>query len=142
MRKLIFSTLVLGVLFGSFSFINAQKSPEAIFAVLEENPTPEELVKWEQKVFQFGEIVQGVAQKATFTFTNTSEEVMTITTVKPSCGCTTGSYPKEPLAPGESGEIELVYNAKSLGNFTKTATVITSLSETPMRLTIKGKVVK
>ena len=99
-----------------------------------------ELVKVDKMEHDFGQIAQGEPQTAVFTLTNQSQDPMIITRVKGSCGCTATAYEKEPIAPGTSTTIEATYNAKNLGQFTKTVTVQTNLSENPIILTIKGKV--
>lgn len=90
----------------------------------------------------FGQIAQGIPQVATFELTNNSEEALILTKVKGSCGCTATSYAKEPVAPGTTTLIEATYNAKNLGQFSKTVSVYTNLQEEPLVLTIRGKVVK
>jgi len=88
----------------------------------------------------FGVIAQGTPKTATFTLTNESAVPMILTKVKGSCGCTATAYDKEPIAPGAKTEIEATYNAKSIGNFTKTVTVTTNLENEPIVLTIRGNV--
>ena len=53
------------------------------------------------------------------------------------------SWPKTPIAPGETGVIKVVYNtARRPGNFTKTIT-LTSNADTPSKvIKIRGSVVK
>jgi hypothetical protein len=64
-----------------------------------------------------------------------------INSVRPSCGCTVADYPKEPIAPGKSGKINVTYNAASSGSFTKSITVTTNAAEANTALIIKGEVV-
>ena len=47
---------------------------------------------------------------AHFNFKNTGSQPVTITSVHPSCGCTTAALPKNVVAPGESGEITATFN--------------------------------
>ena len=54
-----------------------------------------------------GEMSAGVAKTSTVTLTNTSDEPVTITKAIPGCGCTTLGWPKDPIAPGESADIEI-----------------------------------
>ena len=44
-----------------------------------------------------------------FHFRNSGNSPVTITSVKPSCGCTTADLTKQTYAPGESGEIKTVF---------------------------------
>jgi hypothetical protein len=99
-------------------------------------------IKFEKTTHQFGELKKGAPAEYAFSFTNVSEEPVTLTRVKASCGCTTPAWTREPVAPGETGEIKVKYNTNRIGPFTKTVTVnygeqgITR----PIVLYIKGQV--
>lgn len=89
----------------------------------------------------FGTIAEGPAADYEFEFTNTGKEPMTIQNVQASCGCTTPSYSKEPIAPGKSGKIKASYNTVGRpGAFTKSITVTSNAGVKV--LTIKGTVEK
>ncbi len=89
----------------------------------------------------FGTIAEGPAGNYEFQFKNTGKEPIMIESVHASCGCTTPSYSKEPIAPGKTGTIKASYNTVGRpGPFTKSITV-TSNAGTKV-LTIKGSVEK
>ena len=90
--------------------------------------------------YSFGDIPKGTPATHEFTFKNTSKQTILITNVKASCGCTTPTYTKTPIKPGENGVVAATYNAANPGSFNKTITVTTNDTETPKILTIKGKV--
>lgn len=98
-------------------------------------------VKWNEVVYDFGEIKKGVPVSHDFTFTNTTKSVVLITNVKASCGCTATDYTKTPVKPGETAYVKATFNAATSGNFSKTVTVTLNENESPVVLTIKGKVV-
>ena len=50
------------------------------------------------------------------------------------------TWPREPIAPGATGEIGVNYDTKRIGKFTKTITLTTNAGKTPVILTIKGEV--
>ncbi len=78
----------------------------------------------EKKSHDFGTIEEGTQATVTFTFKNTGNAPLVLNSVKASCGCTTPTWTREPIAPGEEGTITAVYNSKGRpGNFTKTITV-------------------
>ncbi|GGZ27610.1 hypothetical protein GCM10007049_20560 [Echinicola pacifica] len=70
----------------------------------------------------FGEISQGTKVEHTFKFTNTGTEVLKISNVAATCGCTVPSWPKEPIAPGKTGEIKVSFN--STGKMGKQRSVV------------------
>lgn len=79
-----------------------------------------------------------------FEFTNTGDAPLIIKDVKSSCGCTVPSWPKEPIAPGKSGKIEVKYNMTP-GPIRKTITVQSNAvnhSDGVVALKIKGEVIK
>lgn len=78
-----------------------------------------------------------------FVVTNTGKSPLVITRVISSCGCTTPTFTKEPIAPGKSGEITVVYNPTGrVYPFTKTVSVYSNGKKGPLVLTIKGEVIK
>lgn len=98
-------------------------------------------IKFDETTHQFGELEKGAPAEHVFTFTNVSDEPIALSRVKASCGCTTPSWTREPVAPGESGEIKVKYNTNRIGPFTKTVTVnYGGETDRPMVLYIKGKV--
>jgi hypothetical protein len=104
------------------------------------NLKPENMV-FGTESHDFGTIAEGPAGEYEFEFKNTGKEPLTIETVHASCGCTTPSYSKEPIAPGKSGKIKASYNTVGRpGAFTKSITV-TSNAGTKV-LTIRGTVEK
>ena len=78
-----------------------------------------------------------------FILKNNSNEPVVITKVTASCGCTTPIWTKEPIEPGKTGKISVNYNPVSrIGSFSKSITVYTSHTTTPVQLTIRGEVVQ
>lgn len=96
---------------------------------------------WDKTKMDFGKISQGVPKTATFNFTNTGDVPLVITNAKGSCGCTVTDFSKDPIMPGQSGNITATYNAASVGQFTKTVTVSANTAEKTHVLTITGEVV-
>ena len=97
---------------------------------------------WDITDYDFGKnVFQTKPASATFTITNAGKEPITITLVQPSCGCTSPKYTKEPIKPGEKGEVVLTYDAKVSGFFSKTAQVKLNDGQ-KYQLSIKGEVQK
>lgn len=72
----------------------------------------------------FGTLDEGESVTHIFSFTNTGSEPLLLDNCKGSCGCTVPQCPKEPIAPGAKGEIEVKFNSKGKKNAqTKTVTI-------------------
>src|SRR6478735_2854945 len=85
------------------------------------------VISFEKKTHDFGDIFQGDKVEETFKFTNTGNEPLIITDVRVTCGCTTKSYPKEPIQPGGKSEIVVAFNsAGKMGHQDKTVTVVSN----------------
>jgi hypothetical protein len=97
---------------------------------------------WNNTAFDFGQIKQGLPVSHEFSFTNTGEIPLIISSVQASCGCTVTSYTKDPIAPGSTGFVKATYNAAKVGQFTKSVTVNANTEESIVQLTIKGEVVE
>ena len=94
---------------------------------------------FEATTIDYGVIEQGSDRVRIFKFENTGTEPLIITKAKGSCGCTVPTYPKEPVLPGETGEIKVEYDTNRVGPFTKTVTLSTNAADRTL-LTIKGEV--
>lgn len=78
-----------------------------------------------------------------FEIKNTGDAPLVITRVISSCGCTTPTYSKEPIAPGKSGSITVTYDPTGrVYPFVKTVSIYSNGKEGPAVITIKGEVVK
>ncbi len=91
----------------------------------------------------FGNVKQDSENKYVFTFKNTGTEPLIIEQANGSCGCTVPSYPKSPIPPGGSGEIEVEYKPGKQENAqTKEVTVIANTEPRETKLRIKAFVQK
>jgi hypothetical protein len=97
--------------------------------------------KWILREFDFGKIKVSVPVSHEFTFTNTGDVPLVISSVNASCGCTVTAYSKDPIQPGGQGFVKATYNAAKVGQFTKTVTVNANTDEGQVVLTIKGEVI-
>ena len=74
-------------------------------------------------------------------FKNLGEHALIINRVRSSCGCTVPSWPRKPIEPDATGIIEVKYNTALAGPFMKSVYVYSSAENSPVKLTIKGKVI-
>ena len=99
-------------------------------------------MEFETSVMDYGLIEHNADGKREFVLTNTGNAPLIITNAKGSCGCTVPTWPKAPIAPGESASIGVKYATNRIGKFTKTITLTTNAPEKTKILTIKGEVKK
>ncbi len=81
------------------------------------------IMSLESDIVDYGTIDQGSEPLRVATFTNTGTEPLIISGAKGSCGCTVPNWPKEPIMPGETSQIEIRYDTKRVGAINKTVTV-------------------
>ncbi len=126
-KKLIL--LLLTVTIGSTLFVSAQKSPKAVMT-------------FKSTTKDFGTFKEEKGSVThSFDFTNTGKQPVIIKKVHASCGCTTPSWSRQPIAPGQKGYIKVTYHAKNRpGPFNKSITVTANTVPAVSVLRIKGKV--
>jgi len=74
---------------------------------------PKTDITWYSEEHDFGTIPMGKTVTHTYKFKNTGDKPLRLTLVKPSCGCTSPKWSKEPIAPGEEGEITVEFTPKA-----------------------------
>ena len=99
-------------------------------------------IKFDTTVHDFGKIKNGAKDvKFKFKYTNTGNDVLFITRVVKSCGCTEPVYSREPLMPGQSSNVEIGYTTtETVGVFNKKITIFSNANTESVILTIKGEV--
>lgn len=97
-------------------------------------------IKFDKLTHDYGKIAFGADGSCEFKFTNNGTGQLILNNVKSTCGCTVPDWPKQPIAPGESETIKVVYNTNRSGAFTKGITVYSNATENTIRLLIKGEV--
>tara|TARA_R110002073_G_scaffold319700_2_gene494512 strand:- start:984 stop:1418 length:435 start_codon:yes stop_codon:yes gene_type:complete len=98
-------------------------------------------IKFETETIDYGTIEKGANGVRVFEFTNIGDAPLVITKVKSTCGCTVPSWPKAPVMPGETGQIEVKYDTKRLDVFIKTILVTSNAQRPSIALKIKGNVI-
>lgn len=101
----------------------------------------EELIKFKETTHDFGKIKQGVPVTYEFAFTSNAEAPIIIETATASCGCTTPTWPKQPILKGKSDKITAGFNAAAAGPFHKSIYVKIANVTAPVELKISGEVV-
>lgn len=116
------------------------------FKVSESEAATGPKIQFEKTTHDFGEVPFTTNSKEfvtyNFVFENTGDEPLSIDNVRASCGCTTPSYPKEPILPGQTGKIKVKYKNNRKGAFHKSITVYSNTNPKTTTLFIKGTVVQ
>ena len=98
-------------------------------------------INFETYEHNFGTIAQGEKVTHTFKFRNIGDGALQITDVTTSCGCTASKYSTEPVKPGESGTVEVIFDSYGReGKQLKSANVWTNCGEKPVKLQIFAEV--
>lgn len=104
---------------------------------------PSTTISFAEMNHDFGSIRQDSKNTYVFKFKNTGSNPLIIQNAQGSCGCTVPKYPKEPINPGGSGEIEVEYSpGKQEGNQSKTVTITANTEPNQTVLQIKANVEK
>ena len=74
-------------------------------------------IKFLKDLYDYDTIKEGVELKETIKYINTGKEPFFITDVKVSCGCTIPSYDNEPVKPGDTGRVEVLFKSKGKDGF-------------------------
>lgn len=109
-----------------------------VFAFQDVQADPQ--IEFESTTIDYGEIDNGADGKRLFKFTNTGDAPLLITKCNGSCGCTVPVCPQEAIMPGDDGQIEVKYDTKRTGSFTKTVTVQSNAEGGTQVLKITGTV--
>ncbi|MCF6350286.1 MAG: DUF1573 domain-containing protein [Flavobacteriaceae bacterium] len=100
------------------------------------------IFEFETETVDYGTIVQNSDGARAFKFTNVGKSPIIIAKAKGSCGCTVPSWPKKPIMPGETAEIEVKYTTSKLGRISKSITLYSNASEKTKIIRIIGNVIK
>lgn len=99
------------------------------------------VIAFEKQTHDFGRLVMGEKVSYTFRFTNIGEADLIISHVSTNCGCTVPEYTKEPVKPGETGNLSVTFDSKNRKGFqNKTITVITNTQPNSSELNITAMV--
>jgi hypothetical protein len=98
-------------------------------------------ITFQETEYSFGDIQQGQKVEHIFTFKNSGTEPLILSNVKTSCGCTATDWPRDPVAPGASDEIKVVFNsAGKMGRQNKVVTVVSNAVNSQEKVKLVGNV--
>ncbi|MET3502657.1 putative small secreted protein [Mucilaginibacter rubeus] len=145
MKKLFLSLVAAGMLLSACNSSNGNTADSASKANADSAATAANapVAKFEKESHDFGKIKEGDKVSYDFKFTNTGKSPLIITNARATCGCTTPTWPKAPVKPGESGIISVTFNSagkSGLQDKQITVTANTQPAETMVHLI--GEVLK
>jgi len=99
------------------------------------------VIKFESTDHDFGNIKAGDKVNYTYKFTNAGTSDLIISDAKASCGCTVPNYTKEPVKPGGTGEVSVVFDSTGKsGSVTKTVTLTLNTEKGNETLNFKANI--
>lgn len=112
---------------------------EKIKKIITEGPQ----IKFEKTVHDFGEVSPSKRYTCEFKFTNTGNELLKITRVTKTCGCTPYTLEKKEYKPGESGVLKVRYHSSNkAGKVTRLLAVHSNVKNMPkVGLRVKANIV-
>lgn len=100
-------------------------------------------ISFDEYDYYFGDVVAGEPLSHSFGFTNSGDGTLFIENVESTCGCTIANFPKEGIAPGETGTIELNFDTTGiLGSQYRTITITTNTDYRTDTVSISAYVTK
>ncbi len=91
--------------------------------------------------FDFGTVKEGEKVSHTYKFKNAGKEPLVISNAQGSCGCTVPKWPRDPIAPGKTGEIVVEFDTRGKAGDRNQKVTLTANTNPPQTfLTLKGKV--
>jgi hypothetical protein len=119
--------------------INDDVAKKAELAHAEAGKLP--VAKFESLDHDFGTIKQGDKVEHTYKFTNAGTADLIVSNAKASCGCTVPDWTKDPVKPGESGEVHVVFDSTGKsGDVQKTVTLTLNTEKGTETLNFKAKI--
>jgi len=129
---ILFAILLLGL--GSCA-----KKENKISANLIENSTS---INFEKDFIDLGKLSSGEIVTCSFKFKNTGQYDLIISAVTANCGCAIADYPREPIPPGEEGQITVKYDSDGSAGIriTKEVSVLSNTNPATSKLRIAADV--
>ena len=97
-------------------------------------------IQFDKLTVDFGTLKVGDVKVVTITFTNIGKKPLILDDVISSCDCTTVTWEKKPVMPGQKGTIKATYTAKNTGLISKRLTVLSNANTDRVILQLKGEV--
>lgn len=105
----------MGVLFAcifiSCDIRNTKNKADVQAAGSGEPFTDSTTVQMIDSIYNFGKVTDGEKVEYSYRFKNTGNHPLIVSSAVASCGCTVPEKPEEPIKPGETGFLKVVFNS-------------------------------
>ena len=110
MKKLIAVLCIMGVLFSCN--IRNTKNKLGLTSNLAIGFTDSTSMIMLDSTYDFGKVTDGEKVTFNYRFRNTGDKPLIIASAVASCGCTVPEKPEEPIKPGETGILKVIFNSE------------------------------
>jgi hypothetical protein len=141
MNRLIACLCITGIFF-SCNIRGTKNKPGALVSNASAQFTDSTTVQLIDSAYNFGTVTDGDKVEYSYRFRNTGKNPLIVASAVASCGCTVPEKPEEPIKPGETGFLKVVFNSKGrVGDVHKTITVTSNAYPKFPQLELTGNVV-
>ena len=111
MNKVLGGLLLICVLI-SCDIRNTKHKSDVLATNTGQQFTDSTTVQMIDSVYNFGKVTDGAMVEYSYRFRNTGKNPLIVSSAVASCGCTVPEKPEEPIKPGETGFLKVVFNSK------------------------------
>jgi hypothetical protein len=141
MNRLIICVCITSIFF-SCDIRNTRNKADAMVSNTTAQFTDSTTVQLIDSAYNFGNVTDGDKVEYSYRFRNTGKNPLIVSSAVASCGCTVPEKPEEPIKPGETGFLKVVFNSKGrVGPVHKTITVTSNAYPKFPELELTGQVV-
>jgi hypothetical protein len=136
-----FKLIISGMAFCLFLIGSCNSGTKKAAPANKTNETGVAKFAFSEEMHNFGALKAGEVVSFTFVFKNEGTKTLIITEVDSGCGCTEVKISNKTIAPGQEGQIEVIYNsAGEVGRQLKTITLFSNADQPKKQLFIKANV--
>jgi hypothetical protein len=141
MNRLIICVCITSIFF-SCDIRNTRNKADTMASNTAAQFTDSTTVQLIDSAYNFGDVTDGDKVEYSYRFRNTVKIPLIVSSAVASCGCTVPEKPEEPIKPGETGFLKVVFNSKGrVGEVHKTITVTSNAYPRFPELELTGHVV-